>query len=348
MIRHVAGADAGTFRMFCAGLAFSLLTAATSAQADPIENFYKGKNLQFLVGVSAGGGYDLQMRLVARHIVRFIPGNPTPVPQNMTGATGLVMANYLYRVAPRDGTAIGLIQNGLPTYQAVGKEGVQFDVRQFQWLGALTPTTETMIAWKTTGVHTIAEARSKEIIAGSNGTSGITYIYPVMLNDLAGTKFKMITGYPGSSALNLAMERGEVEARNNSWDSIKSTKPNWIANRDVSILVYSGLKPDELKDVPELDDVISDANDRLVARVVTSGNRLGYPFTVMPGVPAERVAALRSAFVAMTKDPEFLKEAAAAQIEVNPISPQRMHDNIEALFAVPEPLKQRARKYFEQ
>lgn len=325
-----------------------LLTAVTSSQADPIEDFYKGRNLQFLVGVSAGGGYDLQMRLVARHITRFIPGKPTPVPQNMTGATGLVMANYLYRIAPRDGTAIGLIQNGLPTYQAVGKEGVQFDARQFQWLGALTPTTETMIVWKTTGVHTIAQARGKELIAGSNGASGITYIYPVMLNDLAGTKFKMVTGYPGSSALNLAMERGEVEARNNSWDSIKSTKPNWIANKDISVLVYSGLKPSDLKDVPDLDEVIGNADDRLVARVVTAGNRLGYPFTVMPGVPAERVAALRAAFVAMTKDAEFLKEAAAAQIEVNPISPQRMHETIDALFAVPEPLKQRARKYFEQ
>lgn len=329
------------------GFVFGLLTAVTPSHADPIEDFYKGKSLQFLVGVSAGGGYDLQMRLVARHIVRFIPGKPTPVPQNMIGATGLVMANYLYRIAPRDGTAIGLIQNGLPTYQAVGKDGVHFDVRQFQWLGALTPTTETMIVWKTTGVRSLAEARAKDIIAGSNGTSGITYIYPVMLNDLAGTKFKMITGYPGSSALNLAMERGEVEARNNSWDSLKSTKPNWIANRDISVLVYSGLKPDELKNVPELDDVIPDANNRLVARVVTSGNRLGYPFTVMPGVPAERVAALRTAFVAMTKDPEFLKEAAAAQIDIHPISPQRMQETIDALFAVPEPLKQRARRYFE-
>ena len=337
-------------------LATALLTGALamsgafagSAAAEPVEDFYKGKNLNVLVGVGAGGAYDLQMRLVARHIGKFIPGHPTAVPQNMTGATGLVMANYLYRVAAKDGTYMALIQNGLPTFQAVGKQGVQFDARQFQWIGSLARTVETMIAWKTTGVKTLEDARNKEVIIGSIGSSGLTYMYPVMLNELAGTKFKMVTGYPGSGALNLAMERGEVEGRNNSWGSIKANKSDWIANKDIAVLVYSGATQSDLPGVPRLEEVIRNPEDRQVARVVTTGNRLGHPFAVAPGVPEERVAALRAAFLAMTKDPDFIKEANASEIELAPISPDQLKQVIDDLFAVPDALKKRARKYFEQ
>lgn len=319
-----------------------------SAAADPVEDFYKGRNLQVLVGVSAGGAYDLQMRLVARYITRHIPGHPVAVPQNMTGATGLVMANYLYRVAPKDGTSMGLIQNGLPTFQAVGKEGAQFDARQFEWIGSIDQTVETLIVWKSTGVKTIEDARKKEIIIGSIGSSGITYMYPVMLNEMVGTKFKMVTGYPGSGALNLAMQRGEVEGRNNSWGSIKANNPDWITNKDIFALTFSGKRPHDLKDVPDLNDLISSAEDRQVAQIVTAGDRLGHPFAVAPGVPAERVAALRTAFTAMLKDPDFIRDAKAVQIDIDPVGPQQLRKVVDDLFAVPDALKQRAKKYFEQ
>src|SRR4051794_14365126 len=170
--------------------ALVLATGAPVAQADPVADFYKGKTINALVGVSPGGEYDFQLRLVARHIGRFIPGRPNVVAQNMTGATGMVMANYLYRVAPKDGTYIGLIQNGLPTSQAVGMEGVQFDAAQFQWIGSIAPTAETMTTWKTTGIKSIEDAKKTEVITGSVGSSGITLSFPVMLNDLVGTKFK--------------------------------------------------------------------------------------------------------------------------------------------------------------
>ena len=333
---------------FAASLAASLVAPAAlvPAHADPIEDFYKGKNMNFLVGVSAGGGYDIDLRLVARHIVKYIPGRPTPVPQNMVGATGLVMANFVYRVAPRDGLTVALIQNGLPTYQFVGKEGVQFDARQWQWIGSLAPTVETMLTWKASGVITVDDAKKREVVAGSNGASGITYMYPMLMNEMLGTKFRLVTGYPGSGALNLAIERGEVEGRNNSWSSVKSSKPDWLRDDKVSILVYSGPRQDDLPGVPNLDDLITNTEDRLVTRVVTAGNRLGRPFAFAPDVPADRVNAVRTAFVKMLDDPEFKKEAAAVQVDVQFIDHTRLKAVIDELFAVPDHLKERARKYF--
>jgi tripartite-type tricarboxylate transporter receptor subunit TctC len=334
---------------FCSALSgvfIAAMAAAPAASANDVENFYRGRNVSFLVGVSQGGGYDTDLRLVARHIIKHIPGRPNAVPQNMTGATGLVMTNYMYRVAPRDGSVVALIQNGLPTFQAVGREGVQFDAREFQWIGAVAPTVETMITSKASGIRTVEDARKREVIAGSNGASGITYMYPLMMNDMMGTRFRMVTGYPGSGQLNLALERGEVEARNNSWTSIKATKPQWIKDGEIHVLVYSGPKQNDLPGVPHFNDLIKDPEDRAVAAVVTAGNRLGRPFTFAPGVPADRVEAMRAAFVAMLKDPEFLKDAASLNIEVQPVSHQELKQVIDELFATPDHLKVRARKYF--
>ncbi len=333
-------------RLLRAALSSAAIIASAPAFANEVENFYKGRNVSFLVGVSQGGGYDTDLRLVARHITKHIPGRPNAVPQNMTGATGLVMANYMYRVAPRDGSVVALIQNGLPTYQAVGRDGVQFDAREFQWIGSLAPTVETMITTRASGVGTVEDARKREVIAGSNGASGITYMYPLMMNDMLGTKFKMVTGYPGSGQLNLAFERGEVDARNNSWTSIKSTKPNWIKDKLIHVLVYSGPKQNDLPGVPHFLELIQNPEDRAVARVVTAGGSLGRPFTVAPGVPADRVAALRTAFNDMLKDPEFIKDATSMRIELQPIPHQDLKKVIDDLFATPDHLKERARKYF--
>lgn len=335
-------------RALLVAAAVGLVASVGSAKADAVEAFYKGKNLNMLVGVSAGGAYDLTMRLVARHIVRFIPGRPTPVPQNMTGATGLVMANYLYNVAPKDGTFIGLIQNGLPTFQAVGMEGAQFDARRLEWIGSPAPTIETMIVWKTTGVKSVEDARQRETIIGSIGSSGITFMYPLMLNDMVGTRFKMVAGYTGSGALNLAMERGEVEGRNNSWGSVKANKPDWIKNKDIAVLTYSGRRQQDLEGVPHLEDLIKDPVDRQVFKVVTAGAQLGHPFAMAPGVPADRLAAIRKAFLEMLKSPEFIKEAVAAQVEIDPVEPHEMREIVQELFTTPDEVRKRARKYFDR
>ena len=199
-----------------AGLLAASLAAAP-AGAQPVADFYRGKTVNVLIGVGVGGEYYLQARLVARHIGKHIPGNPNVVPQNMTGAGGIKMANYLFAQAPRDGTYIGMLGNNFAATQAVGGQGVQFDVVRFRWLGTIAPVVETMAVWHTTGVKTIDDLRKKEVVAGASGKGAITFIYPSMMNEFLGTRFKIVTGYPGGNEINLAMERGEVEARNNTW-----------------------------------------------------------------------------------------------------------------------------------
>ena len=334
--------------MKASSLAAVLVIAGLApAHADAISDFYRGKTVTGLVGVSAGGEYDLKLRLVSRHIGKHIPGNPTVIPQNMTGATGMVMANYLFNVAPQDGTYIGIVQNGLPTSQAVGVEGIKFDATRFQWIGSVASTTETMVTWKTTGVTTIEEARQKEVIVGAVGSSGITLSFPVMLNDLAGTKFKMVLGYTGTGALDLAMERGEISGRAGSWSSLKAAKPNWVANKDINVLVHSGPKSKDLTNVPSTEDVITRPDDREVHDIVTVGDTLGHPFATGPNVPADRVAALRKAFTDMLADPEFLKDAAASKLEVDPVSAEALSSAVNRALGASAASKQRARKYFQ-
>ena len=200
--------------MRAAALGAALLGACAApcaAQSDPVADFYRGKTVNTYIGVGVGGEYDLQARLVAKYLGRHIPGNPNVVPQNMTGASGLKMLNFLYNQAPRDGTAIGMIQNGFPAAQAIGRPGIQFDSNQLRWLGTIAPVVETMAVWHTADVRSIDDARKKEIVAGATARGGITFTYPALMNELLGTKFKIVTGYSGGNEINIAMERGEVQ-----------------------------------------------------------------------------------------------------------------------------------------
>ena len=330
--------------------AVALLLVAGGAgptQADPVADFYRGKTVTVLVGVGVGGEYDIHTRLLARHLGKHIPGNPTVVAQNMTGAGGLNMANYLFNVAPKDGTAIGVLGNNFPSQQAIGGKGIRFDASGFGWIGSIAPTVETMAVWKTAGVRTIDDARKKVVIAGATGRTAITFVLPTILNELIGTKFKIVTGFQGGNAINLAMERGEVDARNNTWSSWKVTKAAWLANKDIYILVQAGPKAKDLPGVPTLDELIKNDDDRKVAALITSGTRLGRPLAAAPGVPAERLRALRAAFDAAMKDPEFLKETAAAKVEVDPVRGEAMQQVVADVLATPQPLKDRAKKLIE-
>ncbi|HEU0070954.1 MAG TPA: hypothetical protein VFS04_06645 [Alphaproteobacteria bacterium] len=321
---------------------------ADSAAAQDVAAFYKGKTVHSLVGLSAGGGNDLQMRLVARHLGKHIPGNPTVVPQNMIGAAGLVMANYLYRAAPQDGTYIGLLSNTLPSRQAVGLDGVQYDASKFGWIGSISNTVEILLLWKTTGVMTIEDAKKKEIIVGGVGTGGIGSSYPRMINEFVGTKFKVIEGYPGSPQLDLAVERGEVFGRAHTWSGVKASKPNWLANKDVNIIAFGGIKPADLNGVPNLEDLIVDPGNRQIVGIVLAGLKLGYPFTATPNVPAPRLAALRAAFQAVLTDPEFLKETEAMKIDLSPVSWQEMTAVVDATLTAPAEVRERAKAFFAE
>jgi tripartite-type tricarboxylate transporter receptor subunit TctC len=327
-------------------LACLLAAGTTAAQADPIADFYRGKTVNVIVGVGVGGEYDLQMRLVARHIGKHIPGNPNVVPQNMTGAGGLKMMNYLATVAAHDGTNIGMVQNAFPAIQAAGLPGVQFDAARFFWLGTIAPVVETMAVWHTTGVKSIDDVRKRETIAGASGKGAITFTYPTLMNELLGTKFKLVTGYTGGNQINLAMERGEVEARNNTWSSWKATKRAWLDEKKIAVIAQAGPKAPDL-DAPSIEDLAKTPQDRQLIELVVSGTQLGRPFAITPGVPADRVAALRAAFDATMKDPEFLAEAKKLDFEVAAVSGVALQRVVDKVLATPREIAARAKGLLE-
>ena len=326
-------------------LALALLVAPAPAQAQTVAEFYRGKTVNVYIGVGVGGEYDIQARLVARHIGKHIPGNPTVVPQNMTGAGGLKMTNYLYNVAPKDGTAIGMIANAFPALQAVGIAGVQFDAAKMQWLGSIAPAVETMAVWHTTGIKTIEDARKRETVAGASARGAITFFYPAMMNEYLGTKFKIVTGYPGGNQINLAMERGEVEARNNTWSSWKATKADWLKDKKIAVIAQAGPRAPDL-DAPSVEALAKTPDERKLIELVTSGTHLGRPMATNAALP-ERVAALRAAFAATMKDPEFLAEAQALGFEVDPVLGEKMQAIAEKVLATPKEVATKAKGLLE-
>src|SRR5262245_28894094 len=320
--------------------------SATSAAAQSVADFYRGKTVNVLIGVSPGGEYDLQARLVARHLGKHIPGNPLVVPQNMTGAGGLNMANYLATIATRDGTYIGMLSNTLPSLQAVGGQAVRFDAVKFLWLGTLAPVVETMAIWHRAEVKSVADARSREIVAGSTGKGSTTHVYPHMMNEFLGTKFKVVTGYQGGNQINLAMERGEVEARNNTWSSWKATRPAWIKEKQIFVIAQAGPRASDL-DAPSVEELARTADDRKAIELVMSGTRLGRPLATTPEVPTDRLAALRAAFRATMADPEFRAEAAGANFEVNPVLGEDMQRTVLDIMATPKEIAARVKHLVE-
>jgi tripartite-type tricarboxylate transporter receptor subunit TctC len=323
----------------------TLLAVLDAAQAQTPAEFYRGKTINVYIGVGVGGEYDIQARLVARHIGKHIPGNPTVVPQNMTGAGGLRMINYLYNVAPKDGTNIGMIANAFPAMQAVGIQGVQFDAAQMQWLGTIAPGVETMAVWHTAGVKSIDDARKKEVVAGASARGAITFIYPAMMNEFLGTKFKIVTGYPGGNQINLAMERGEVEARNNTWSSWKATKADWVKEKKIFVIAQAGPRAPDL-DAPSIEDAARTPEERLLIELIVSGTQLGRPMATN-AAPADRVAALRAAYAATMKDPEFLAEANQLGFEVDPVLGEKMQKIVEKVLATPKDVAAKAKGLLE-
>jgi tripartite-type tricarboxylate transporter receptor subunit TctC len=298
--------------------AFAVCAIAIPAQADSVADFYRGKQISVVIGTSPGNDYDFRGRLIARHIGKHIPGEPTIVPRNMPGAGGVTAANWLATIAPRDGTVMHMIMTNMMAAQAIGTHGVQFDTRKFQWLGNTTSTPNVTNSWHTSGVTNIEQTKTRELVIGAPaGTAGVTY--GTVMNALVGTKLKVVTGYPGGNEVNLAMERGEVEGRgSNSWASWKSTKPEWIAEKKIIILVQVGLKRDpDLPDVPLLLELATNDLDRKVLTFLSAETALSRSLVTTADVPAERVTALRRAFDATMKDPAFLAEADKAKMDIS-------------------------------
>jgi tripartite-type tricarboxylate transporter receptor subunit TctC len=317
--------------------------------AQSVADFYRGKTVTMLVGTSPGGDYDLRLRMVARHIGKHIPGNPTVIVNNMPGGGGVVVVNWLANVAPRDGTVAVAISQNMPVHQATGAAGVKFDVRELNWIGNTTDTPNVINAWHTTGIKTIQDVMTRELVVGATGIASGSYLYPHALNQLVGTKFKIVTGYPGGNDVNLAMERGEVGGRgSNSWASWKSTRPQWLAENKVFILVQVGIKRNpELPEVPTMQELAKNDTDRAVLTFISADTAISRPIVTNAGVPRERVEALRRAFDATMKDPEFLAEAARTKTDISPMTGEEAQKIAAATIETPREVLTRANALIE-
>jgi tripartite-type tricarboxylate transporter receptor subunit TctC len=326
------------------------LLAAAPAAAEPVEDFYRGKTVTLAVGTSPGGDYDLRLRMVGRHIGRHIPGNPNVVVTNMPGGGGLVVANWLANIAPKDGTVVVAVTQNLPVTQAMASmPGIRFDARKFHWVGNTTDTPNVINSWYTTGIKTIQDVMTRELVVGATGNASGSYLYPHALNLMAGTKFKIVTGYPGGNDVNLAMERGEVGGRgSNSWASWKSTRPQWLAEKKVFILVQVGVKRNaELPDVPTMQELGKTDIDRAVLTFISADTAISRPLVTNDGVPRERVEALRRAFDATMKDPEFLAEAEKTKTDISAMTGEEAQKIAEATIATPANVIARAKELLE-
>ncbi|HTI87308.1 MAG TPA: hypothetical protein VL966_11940 [Alphaproteobacteria bacterium] len=299
----------------------SLLAGSASAQAQSVEQFYRGQNLRVLVGYGPGTGYDVYARVLGRHIARHIPGGPTIVIQNMPGAASLTMTNNLYNVAPRDGSAIGLPARGLLIEPLFGNDNARYDGRKFTWIGSMSREVATCLSWRGTGFNRIEDVQQREMLVGATGTVSPSYLFPQIMNGLIGTKFKVVPGYPDSGAVGIAMERGELHGYCSfSWGSLKSARRDWIDNKRVTIMVQlSVVGTSELKDVPSIMSYARDDATKQVFELVFADQEMARPVGGPPDVPADRLAALRTAFMATMKDKEFLADAERTGIEVDPI-----------------------------
>ena len=335
-LRHARGVAVA------AGLAGgAALALAGPAGAQSVEEFYKGKTISLVIGYSAGGGYDAYARLVARHMGDHIPGKPTIVPRNMPGAAGRVASAWVYNVAPKDGTVLATADQSLALAQAMG-EKLQFDTTKFIYIGNPSAENNTTVTWHTSPVKTIEDAKKQEIAVGATGGSTSSQ-YPLAMNAVLGTKFKVIMGYPGGNDINLAMERGEVAGRgSNSWASWKATRAEWLKDNKINILVQIGLrKAPDLPDVPLLMDLAANPDDRAVLRLLSSPSQIGRPIFTTPGVPEDRVKALRNAFDVTVKDPAFLEEAKKAGLEIDPVSGSELQEVVGEIVATPEAIAKR-------
>ncbi|HTI88843.1 MAG TPA: tripartite tricarboxylate transporter substrate-binding protein [Alphaproteobacteria bacterium] len=294
-------------------------TAQNAAQS--VESFYKGRTVDMVVGSDAATEYTRDARLLIAHMAQYIPGKPTIIVKNMPGASSIKAANYLYRIAPKDGSVMAIVNKGVPMYEATKLQGVDYTSADFGWIGSMSKTNSVVVTWKTSPVKTIADARRAEAKIGAIGLSGTMAGYPFLMNATLGTKFKVIAGYTGSAAVNLAMERGEVDGRGTySWDFFKSDNPNWRAEKKYNLLVQIGFeKEPDLPDVPLLTELARDDKQRAVFELISIDSMIARPVLAPPAIPEERLAALRAAFDKAMKDPELLRDAAKMQSTVAPV-----------------------------
>jgi tripartite-type tricarboxylate transporter receptor subunit TctC len=315
-------------------LASSVLVLMPAAAQGPS---LAGKNVTMVIGFGPGGGYDAWGRVVARYIGKHLPGNPNVVPQNMPGGGSFNAANHIYTIAPKDGTVLAIIARDAPLGPLTGAPGARFDPLKISWIG--TPTTETniCISMERAKVRTFKDLQESELIIGNTGVGTGTYSYPKALNGIFGTKFKLISGFPSSTDVFLAMERNEVDGICESLDSVISKRPDWIATKKVNVLFYAGAKPTiDLKGAPFIVDLGRNAEEKQALEFLYAGQGIGRPFVAPPDLPAERLKMLRDAFNATMKDKDFVADTTKQKLDVEPENGEHLEALIKKVYTTPK------------
>jgi tripartite-type tricarboxylate transporter receptor subunit TctC len=322
----------------------ALILAAGPATADAVADFYRGKQIRVIVRTLPATDYDAYSRLIARFMSKYIPGNPSMVVVNMTGGGGIIAANYMAEVAPRDGTVIGIVSQGLAADQALGQSPqLKANLREFNWIANVVFSNQLLVTWHTSETRTLEQAKQRVTTIGTTGAGSASVQYPLFYNSLLGTKFKIITGYRSGAEIDLAMERGEVEGRGtNPYSSYMATHPDWIPQKKLNLLVQAGIeKEPDLPNVPLILDLPVPPKDRPLLEFMARSSTVGRPLATTPGVPADRVAALRRAFEAAARDPDFIAAAAKEKLVVRPQSADKIAEIIVGLLDSPADVRER-------
>lgn len=332
------------FGVFGALLAAGIAVGSAVAQTS-VESFYSSTPLTLIVGYSPGAAYDIYARTVGRHIGKHIPGQPKVIVQNMPGAGSMKAVNYLYGLGRKDGSQIAAFARGIAMQPLLDDQGVQFDATKLEWIGSPSSEVSVVLSWHKTPFMRLEDAKEREMSVGASGSGADSAIFPKILNGVLGTKFKVVTGYPGNAEMLLAVERGEVDGNaGTSWATLSGSKKDWVADKKINILVQLGLKkhPD-LPDVPLVLDLASTPEDRKVLELIVSRQAMAYPFAAPPGIPGDRLQALRTAFDKMVQDPEFMADAKKQGFDVDPMGGAEIAAIIKDLYASPPALVERAR-----
>lgn len=326
-----------------------LLLPGAAARAQSVESFYRGKTINMVIGYPPAGANDVYARMVARHLGKFIPGNPSIVPRNMPGAGSLLAASNIFNIAPQDGTTLGLLVPTLPLDEKLGGAAIKYRSASFNWIGRMAPSPNITFVMSSSDVKTIEDAFDKVAVLGATGRSASNAIYPSVLNNVLGTKFKIVNGYEGSAAAMIAMERGEVDGHSSTYDTLQAVHPEWITGKRVNILVqYSLHRHPDIPDAPTSVELARTDEQRAILAAVSSAAEIGKFILTTPGVPPDRVAALRRAFDAMVIDPDFIADARQLRIELGPLSGEELQKVVQTVQDLPPELTEKIKTMYPQ
>lgn len=325
-------------------------TSVAQAQSNPIEQFYTGKQIRFIIRSKAGGGYDSYSRLLGRHMGKHIPGRPAIVPVNMPGGGGIIAANYVANLAPKDGTILTIVSQGLPVDQALGlNKTLKADMRDFPWIGNLSASNQLLVVWHTSQTKNLEDAKKRETTIGATGAGSVSTQMPALLNNTLGTRLKVIYGYGDGGDINIAMERGELEGRStNPWASYRAVTPHYVERKWIIPLIQIGLrKAPDLQHVPLLLEQAVSAENRPAIEFMSKAVMTGRPIASSPGTPPDRVNALRRAFDAALKDPEFLADAQRMRAEIEPMNGEELATLVNDIVSAPPQVVARVKQLIQ-